>query len=186
MTCRVFWHKALGLKRPCTRLMSYYLLQTSEFFEMKSNKNFRTQCTLITYSIWNRSDKVWKQSFNASLNLQTHKLCFLCSVSISLEKIPITKPWYTFLAIRLSSVTVSVHEAKRDPESLFRFSSKGFSAHSGHSASASFCLGPVGRWRNESVKAMEKYVAAGPVLHTAAVVPPRPQLGGLNPYSAVP
>lgn len=35
----LFWHKALDLNMPHTRLMSYYLLDTSEFFKMKNNRN---------------------------------------------------------------------------------------------------------------------------------------------------
>lgn len=34
-----------------THLMSHHLFHTSEFLEMKNNKHFRTQCTLMTYSI---------------------------------------------------------------------------------------------------------------------------------------
>lgn len=69
----------------------------------------------------------------------THSLfSFMLSLT-SQERTPITKSWYTFLAIFLSPIDVTAHEAEHDPE-LFKFSYKGFSSHSGHSVSGSFCL----------------------------------------------
>lgn len=112
---------------PSTHLMSRYLSHTSEFFEMKNNKTF--QDTVHLNDIQHL--KTFRQRSENSLLMQArifkHRLFifFMLSFSITGKKYPSLNP--DIRSQPPSSLLLRVHEAKRDPESLFKFSSKGLS-----------------------------------------------------------
>lgn len=80
----------------------------------------------MTYSIGNPSDRSEDSLWTWAWIFKHIKSFPYLQIT---GKIPIAKPWYTFLAILLSSIAASVHEAKRDPETLFKFSCKGIYIH---------------------------------------------------------
>lgn len=151
----LFRRKALVLNRPH---LPYIMPPVKIPVTSLTWKRIKTQDTVHFNDIQHlKSFRRWSENslLMQAWNLQTHtSFLFLCFVSTSLgKKKPIAKPWYhTFSAVFAVFFAVRVHEAKRDPASLFKFSCKGSSAHGGHSASVCFCLAPARRWEMEVSK----------------------------------